>query len=131
MPEARTLFDKALSNFNTARILRDHMGNDEEQLNMIAYHLQQALELSMKYTLEMNGLEYPKTHDLETLIRLAEQVDVDLRLTEYIEDHCEMFSQWEAKSRYILGYLVEVKKIDRALRELDRYFLDYKAAEDR
>ena len=125
MAEAKTLFDKALSNFNTARILRNFMGEDEEQLNIISYHIQQALELSIKYTLEQNAVEYPKTHNIEQLVMLAEKEGVDLMLSEYIEDHCEMFSSWEGKSRYVLGYLVDVKKIDRALLELDQYFLSY------
>ena len=121
MAEARTLFDKALSNFNTARITRKFMGDDEEQLNIIAFHLQQALELSMKYLLEMDGVEYPKTHSIEQLIRIAKSKCSDLHLTEYIEDHCEMFSTWEEKSRYILGYLVEAEKVDRAIAEVDIY----------
>ena len=121
MAEAMTLFDKALSNFNAARILRDFMGDDEEQLNIIAYHLQQSLEFSIKYSLEMNGIEYPKTHSIEQLVRIAEKNSVDLNLGEYIEEHCEMFSSWEEKSRYILGYLVEIKKIDRAIKEVDDY----------
>ncbi len=32
-----------------------------------------------------------------------------------------MFSQWEAKSRYVLGYAIEARKIERALTELDDY----------
>ena len=125
MAEARTLYDKALSNYNSARILREFMGDDDEQLNIIAYHLQQALELSIKYTLEQNGIEYPKTHSIEQLVRIADQNKVSLNLTEYLEDHCEMFSQWEEKSRYVLGYLVELKKIDRAIKEMDAYFLSF------
>ena len=57
MAEARTLYDKALSNYNSARILREFMGDDDEQLNIIAYHLQQALELSIKYTLELKKID--------------------------------------------------------------------------
>lgn len=118
----RTLFDKAVSNYNTALILKRFMGEDEAQLNAAAYHLQQAIELALKYLLEMDGVEYPKTHDIEQLIRLAAANGVDLRLPEYIEDHAEMFSQWEAKTRYIVGYLVEEKKITKAIRAIDEWF---------
>lgn len=32
-----------------------------------------------------------------------------------------MFSQWESKSRDILGYLIEEKKIDAAIKAVDEY----------
>jgi len=125
MAEAATLFDKALSNFNTARILRRFMGDDEEQLNIIAFHLQQALEFSIRYMLEMEGTEYPKTHNIEQLIRIGIKAGADLRLPEYITDHSEMFSVWEERSRYILGYLAEAEKIDRALKEVDAFLQSF------
>jgi len=122
MAEALTLYDKALSNYNCARILRANLTDDENQLNVIAYHLQQSVELALKYLLEQNGVEYPKTHDVDQLIRIAKNNGADLYLTEYITDHAEMFSQWESKARYVLGYLVELDKIDRAIEGLDVYF---------
>lgn len=118
---ANTLFDKAVSNLNTAIAVKAIAASDEEQLNIAGYHLQQSLELAIKYTLEQNGIEYPKTHDIEQLILLAKNNKVDLHLGEYIEEHSEMFSQWESKSRYILGYLIEEKKIDAAIKAVDEY----------
>lgn len=124
MPNAQTLFDKAAANLLSARILFDHVGDDEEQLNVIGYHLQQALELVLKYLLEQHGVEYPKTHDIEQLVRMGNDAHVDFHLPEYLEDHTEMFSQWEAKARYVLGYAIEARKVERALREVDAYLAD-------
>ena len=117
-----TLFDRGISNYNVALVLRENVSGDEMFLNHIGYHLQQSLELVLKFILEQNGVEYPNTHDIEQLIMLGENNGVDMYLTEYVEDHGEMFSQWEAKSRYVLGYMIEQKKIDRAIKELDIYF---------
>jgi len=119
-----TLYDKALSNYNSACILMNNPTTDENQLNIIAYLIQQSLEFCIKYFLEQDGVEYPKTHNIEQLIRIGEEHGVDMHLTDYVEDHSEMFSQWESKSRYILGYLVEAKKIDRALTELEKMYTD-------
>ena len=95
--------------------------NDEAYLNYVGYHIQQALELSIKYVLEMNGVNYPKTHDIDQLIRLANINNVDLYLNEYIDDHSEMFSLWEARTRYILNYRLEKRKIERSLMETKSY----------
>lgn len=71
--------------------------------------------------LEMNGVNYPKTHDIDQLIRLANINNVELYLNEYIDDHSEMFSLWKARTRYILNYRLEKRKIERSLTETKSY----------
>lgn len=129
MGSARTLYDKAVANLRTAQILFDYDDGDEEQLNAMGYHLQQAMELALKYLLEQNGIEYPKTHDIDQLIRMGREAGAELYLSEYLEDHAEMLSQWEAKARYILGYAIEARKVERALNEIDDYLAEVAAQE--
>ena len=113
-----TLFDKAKQNLKVAESIYSTIAiNDEAYLNYVGYHIQQALELSIKYMLEMNGVNYPKTHDIDQLIRLANINNVEL----YIDDHSEMFSLWEARTRYILNYRLEKRKIERSLTETKSY----------
>lgn len=121
MVNAATLFDKAAANYRSAAAILQLADGDEEQVNMAGYHLQQAVELALKYLLEMDGIEFPRVHDIDQLIRCGRENSVELCLTPYIEDHAEMFSQWEAKPRYILGYAIEAAKVERALREVDDY----------
>lgn len=129
MASANTMFEKAVANYETARILHLHAAQDEDQLNSIGFHLQQSLEMALKYLLEQNGIEYPRTHDIDQLILLGKDAEIELWLTDYIEDHAEMFSQWESKSRYVLGYAIEPKKIDRALKEVKAYLKSVKEGE--
>lgn len=117
-----TLFDKAKQNLKVAESIYSTIAiNDEAYLDYVGYHIQQALELSIKYMLEMNGVNYPKTHDIDQLIRLANINNVELYLNEYIDDHSEMFSLWEARTRYILNYRLEKRKIERSLSETKSY----------
>ena len=37
-------------------------------------------------------------------------------MTEYIENHSEMFSLWEARTRYVLNYHLDERKIDVSLK---------------
>ena len=128
MANEKTLFDKAVSNLQVARIVLAQGTDDEGQLNIVGFHLQQAMELALKYLLEQDGIEYPKTHDIDQLIRVGREAGVDLYLSEYLEDHAEMFSQWEAKSRYVIGYAIESRKAERALEEVDDYLANVAAA---
>ena len=127
--ENDSLLHRAITSCNAAQLLREHLDIDELFLNQIAYNIQQAYEMTIKYVLELNGVAYPKTHDLDQLIRIANENKVDLLLNEYLDEHSEMISQWEAKSRYVMGYLVECRKIDRAMEDLRDYLCRVKAAE--
>ena len=121
MSSAQTLYGKAVANLRTSQLVYDYCDGDEDQLNIAGYHLQQAVELAMKYLLEQNGLEFPKTHDIDQLIRIARTNDIDLYVSEYLDDHAEMLSLWEAKSRYILGYAIEARKVERMIQEVGLY----------
>lgn len=122
MPGANNIFEIALVNFDSAKIIRSHIKDENDiMINMCSYHLQQALELSLKYTLEINGIEYPNTHRIEDLLRIGKINKVDLHINEYINEHDTMFSSFEANTRYIVEYLVDLDKVDRAINEVESY----------
>ena len=117
-----TLLDKAVQNLNCAKTLyNSELIFDEAYLNYVGYHLQQAVELSIKYMLEINGVEYSKTHDIEQLIQLAKNNNVELYISNYIYEKAEMFSSWEAKTRYIMNYKLEKNKVSTAIIEVEKY----------
>ena len=119
-----TLLDKAIQNITLAKMIYSQLTDDEVYLNYIAYHVQQAIELSIKYTLELNGVEYPRTHDISQLIYLAKKESIDLYLSKYIEEHSDMFTIWESKTRYVLNYKLERKKVEIAITETEKYIQD-------
>ncbi|MBM4027767.1 MAG: HEPN domain-containing protein [Planctomycetes bacterium] len=45
---------------------------DDPQMIAAGFHLQQAVEKSLKAWLALKGMDYPKTHDLSLLLRLLE-----------------------------------------------------------
>lgn len=118
---SETLFDKARQNYNVANMIRKEMGEDEAYLNYIGYHLQQAVELTLKYGLEINGVEYSKTHDITQLLLACKSNDINIGVTEYIDDHSEMFTLWESKTRYITNYRLEKEKIDKAIGKVEKF----------
>ena len=73
-----TLLDKAKQKFNVAITLKNHLvGADDAYLNYVGYHLQQAVELALKFCLEMNGVDYPRNHDITQLIACCNANNVD------------------------------------------------------
>lgn len=116
-----TLLEKARQNIKVAKYIRRGMDTDDVYLNYVGYHLQQAVEMLIKYCLELNGIRYRKTHDIGQLISLLRNNAENVPVSDYIDDHSEMFTLWESKTRYILNYRLESRKVDAALEEVERY----------
>jgi HEPN domain-containing protein len=51
---------------------------DDPQMEAAGFHLQQAVEKSLKAWLAFKGVDYPKTHDLSLLLRLLEDEGEDI-----------------------------------------------------
>ena len=66
------LFNKAKADLFAANVLYIRLleGNSELDLEVICFHLQQSAEKLMKAILSKNQINYPKIHDLETLLTL-------------------------------------------------------------
>ena len=88
-------------------------------LNNAAYHLQQAVEKVLKGALECVGVTVPNTHKITKLISMVTNNGANLTVTDWVDDHSEMLSEWEAETRYNMDFLVEKRKLDRAMEEID------------
>lgn len=121
MRNEETLLDMANTNYKTSQILLENRQDDERILCSVGYHLQQTVELAIKHFLEEDGVRYGYIHDITQLIIIAKENHVDTHISEYIDEHSEMFTSWEAKTRYIKGFRLELRKIETAMAEVGKY----------
>lgn len=112
------LFRSAKMDYDTAAMIWRSPYNDEMILNNAAYHLQQSVEKVLKGALECVGVTVPNTHKISKLVKMISDNGANLILTEWIDDHAEMLSEWEAQTRYDMDFLVEKRKLDRAMEEI-------------
>lgn len=109
MSDNRSLLDIAVMNFNVACELHQNKTDDPIRLNIIGYHLQQAAELALKHILEMEGKNYPRTHDIGDLIGL-------LNYPEALSD-MELLSakitEMEAKTRYDKDFSANIRIVEK------------------
>ena len=116
------LFRSARTDLETAQVLWEKPYNDELILNNAAYHLQQAVEKLLKGALECVGVTVPNTHKITKLIEMITNNGANLIITEWLDDHSEMLSEWEAETRYNMDFLVEKRKLDKAIKEIQKFF---------
>lgn len=115
------LFRSALMDYETAAMIWRNPYNDEMILNNAAYHLQQAVEKILKGALECVGVTVPNTHKISKLVKMISDNGANLVITDWIDDHSEMLGEWEAQARYDMDFLVEKRKLDTALIEIQKF----------
>ena len=114
----RTYLDIAKENLIIAKNIYESF-DDEIMLNYAGYHLQQSVELTLKYILFMNGIDFPKVHSINQLINVFEKNDMLDLIPEYIDDNSDMITNWESQTRYILDYQISRRKIVKAFPEIE------------
>lgn len=115
------LFRSAKMDYETAVMIWRNPYNDEMILNNAAYHLQQAVGKILKGALECVGVTVPNIHKIPKLIKMISDNGANLILTDWVDDHSEMLSEWEAQSRYDMDFLVEKRKLGAALEEIGKF----------
>lgn len=114
---SETLFNIARANMSAAYRLLKTLTDDPRDLNIIGYHLQQAVEIALKYVLESAGDDYPKSHAIATLYIRVEEIGSSGIFSDTVWEslyvQSETFTIWEAQTRYIKDWFVELGKIER------------------
>lgn len=94
--------------------------DDAILLNIVGYHLQQAVELALKHCLEMEGKDYPKTHDINDLLaHFSAAAD-----WETLELLAPKITELETRTRYDKDFSANVKIVERIFAAA-RQFLDW------
>ena len=87
------LYNKAISDLELAKYAIKGVNNDEleVEIDSIAFHLQQSAEKLLKSVLDYQDVKFPKTHDLELLIKLINKnkisINIDLDRLIYLNDY--------------------------------------------
>ena len=98
---AQEWFDRGDRDLDAAQLLQD----ERFHTDVIAYHLQQAIEKYLKGYLLLNDVRPPRIHDLDTLLNLASAVEPDLY--DPFIDLCEKATRYYFEERYPPGPPVE------------------------
>lgn len=74
------LYNKAKTDLFAAQILLEQFEKSETDLDLeiIFFHFQQCAEKLLKALLSKNGIDYPKLHDLEPLLKLINENNIIL-----------------------------------------------------
>ena len=92
--------------------------NNKDIKNVAAYHLQQAAEKLIKLqiysAIQSTDNKRMYTHDLNKLIDYAESEKFSLNVPKYIYEHLNTITEWEAGSRYDIGFSIRIDTLKKA-----------------
>ena len=90
--------------------------NNEDCIDLIAYHSQQAIEKLLKHVLhtlhgyDENAITF-KTHNVSKIIAMIEE-NTHYVVPERIADNCDVITSWESSSRYSEETVYDSDKMD-------------------
>lgn len=114
LERAGALVRKADSDFAIARLGLQH----QQALDMVCFHLQQALEKLLKAVLESRDIEYPPTHSLVALLDLAEPVFPELGR---FRDVLPGFMPYAVRARYDEAVCPDLEEAQAALETAQQF----------
>ena len=92
--------------------LDNYESTDKAMRLQAAYHMQQAVEKTIKLKAEIYGLNL-WGHDIDILIKKCDDNNVDIDVPKYIRDHADIITHWEAECRYYPVKTVRKDTINR------------------
>lgn len=105
-----TLLGMAKNNLTVAKEMYHLYPDDNGIVNLVAYHLQQAIELALKHFCETHGIKYDRTHDIGDLC--SKLPDEYYDLFSEIDIYASKITQMESKTRYLKSYSVAAREIN-------------------
>ena len=78
-----------------------------------AYHVQQAIEKTIKLKAEIEGLNL-WGHDIDVLIRKCDDMGINIGIPRYFRDKADTITHWEAECRYFPVTVVRKDSIEKA-----------------
>lgn len=119
------LHKKAKTDLKAAKILLDgfNKGDDELDLEVVMFHLQQCAEKLLKSILAFNKQHFTKTHSIETLVESLRSCDYSIKIN--IEALIPL-SDYAVEGRYAIFH-DDLEDMDAYMTILEEfvYFVDY------
>lgn len=103
-----------------------------EVKNMVAYHLQQAVEKLIKIQIYRSGLEYDNrhmyVHNLVKLIQYANKIGANIIVPKIIDENALMITDWEAGSRYDIHFSIRIDTLKRIYQVINEWYKEIHSA---
>ena len=87
---------------------------DDCYLDACCYNLQQAIEFSLKFLVEMTGQQYAENHDIRANLNILNRADYHVSNEQDLRNMASTLYSWETESRYRDSFIAVLEDVDAA-----------------
>ncbi len=110
------LLARAKVNLKNAKNDYIAMGTDDAYVDDCCYNLQQAIEKTLKYIVEMNGVPYATNHDIRANINILNRMGALCPVEKDLRGMASTLYEWETSTRYRDDFIAVKADIDAAMK---------------
>lgn len=110
------LLNRAMSKLDIAEMAWSKRNVDDSYVDDACFNIQQSMEMTLKYLIELSGNLYPRSHRIESLISALDNIGVSASQIDAIRDKAALYSAWEAESRYLDDFVALSSDVLEAMR---------------
>lgn len=92
----------------------NNMAIDDAYIDECCFNLQQAIEFSLKYLVEMSGEAYIENHDIRAQMNKLKKMDKYFPCEEQLRLMASTINSWEVDTRYNDNFIALLEDIDDA-----------------
>ena len=118
------LFKRAKVQYKIACDCYIHFADDDAYIDACCYSLQQAIELCLKFTVEIHGESYAENHDLRANLKKLDKMGIAVPMSKEIRNMASTLYSWETESRYNDDFVALIEDIDMA-KEITAELISY------
>lgn len=92
----------------------NNMSLDDAYIDECCFNLQQAIEFTLKYLVEMSGEEYIENHDIRAQMNKLKKMNKYFPCEEKLRAMASTINSWEVDTRYNDNFVALLEDIDEA-----------------
>lgn len=100
------------------------MSVDDAYIDECCFNLQQAIEFSLKYLVEMSGEDYIENHDIRAQMNKLKSIDKYIPCENKLRQMASTLNSWQVESRYNDNFVALLDDINDA-REIADELINY------
>lgn len=108
LSRAQVSLENAEHNYSLASV-------DDCYLDACCYNLQQSIEFSLKFLVEMAGMQYAENHDIRANLNILNRVNYHVSYELELRNMASTLYSWETETRYKDSFVAVLEDVDNAL----------------
>lgn len=116
------LLRRAKARFESAKMQYARINEDDAFLDMCCFDLQQVLEFTLKFIVEISGSRYKVGHNLLLQLADLDRLGIEIPDKQFYLSNATVFNTWETQTRYFDDFTAVISLVDSTIERIPALF---------